>query len=243
MDNKGGPLLGALFENDEALQQSIAHGLQGILVRLDRYNGLANDPDVIASIYNVVGVNEKTDGTGTAKFDGTDSFIVDSNSIISDGEMKSKYFDEGAYVADNVLVATIPSFRLRLLIPPSDLSPPVEVIEELRGAQFVGRLEGDASTGIRIEHAVLAGRIPLATMFLQAGPASVCSDAGLFPTIKQSVCGSLDMTVDPQADAGTSCEALSFAIQLDIVPAQLRNGPKAAPAGAPPCPPTNISCE
>ncbi|WP_394832122.1 hypothetical protein LVJ94_36955 [Pendulispora rubella] len=243
VDNKGGPLIGALFENDEALQESLSHGVQGIVVRLDRYNGQANDADVIASIYNVVGVNEKTDQTGTAKFDGTDSFIVDSDSVISDGEMRSKYFDAQAYVTDNVLVASIPIFRLRMMIPPSDNSKFEEVIEELRGVQLVGKVESEGENGLRIRNAVLTGRVPLQTMFLKAGPASVCNpDAGSFTAIKGTVCGSLDMTADPQADAAAGCDALSFALFLDVVPAQLRNGPKPAPPGKDACAPREITC-
>jgi hypothetical protein len=116
------------------------------------------------------------------------------------------------------------------------------VIEQLRGVQLVGTIENEGETGLRIRNAVLTGRVPLATMFLQAGPASVCSDGGVFPRIKDSICGSLDLTSDPQADAGAGCDALSFAILLDVVPAQLHDTSQPAPPGPAPCPPTEINC-
>ncbi|WP_394842682.1 hypothetical protein LZC95_37120 [Pendulispora brunnea] len=242
VDNNGGALFGALFSNVQGLQQEIVHGQHGIVVRVDRYNGQANDPDVIASIYNVVGVDGKTDGGASAKFDGTDSFIVDSDSVISDGELQSKYFDEQAYVANNVLVATIPSFRLRLMIPPSDRSNAEEVIEEIKGVQLVGRIEPEGA-GLRIQRAVLAGRIPLATMFLHAGSGSVCSDAGVFDFIKPRVCGALDLPADPQANRGTTCNALSFALLLDVAPAQAPSGAKTITSTGPSCPPTDVRCD
>lgn len=233
IDNSAGAFLGAFQVKDQDLADGILKGRHGIAVRLDRYNGLPNDPDVTVTLYNVVGVDGKLDGTGTAKLDGTDVFTVDKAST-GGPELLARFVAVDAYVAGGVLVAPL-DFDLRFVNVQPQLGP-LAVTEAMKSVRLVGKIDDARNGKLTMKDALLVGRIPVSTMFARAASASSCSDAGLYPQFLEAVCGSLDLPTE-EADDGKdkACDALSFAMKLEIGPGNLAPESAASPLDQTPC--------
>jgi hypothetical protein len=240
VDNQGGNVLRAVFPPADRFTSDLEHAIYGLAFVVNGYNGKGNDDTVAVSIFNVVGVNGKTDGSATAKFDGTDAFIADVDSTVTETELSPTFLDSKAYVTDDVLVAHFNKLSLNLTLPEPISARIVEVFQD---ASLVGKIEHD-DKGLRIPEALVVGRIPLETMFAQAGPASTCSDATLFTRLKDVICPSLDISASSSADGtGEECDAISFAMKLDVTPAKLDPKPAKGPPSEPKCPPKQGLCK
>ncbi|WP_394822082.1 hypothetical protein [Pendulispora albinea] len=233
VDNTGASILALLF-GSEKLLEGIEHGLHGLFVQIDEYNLQASDRKVSVSLFNVVGVNGKTDGTGSATFTGNDEFIMDTESMAFEAQPGSKYVDINAYVTDGTLVAQFNSFPLRMVFDPADGDPKVAVVQPFESLHLVGRVAHDGHGGLQLQGATLSGRIAIANMFLQAGPASICAKDSRFGNIKETVCNAVDLHTGGNESA--PCDAISFALELDVLPAKRRVAP-ALGFRDPPCPP------
>jgi hypothetical protein len=115
----------------------------------------------------------------------------------------------------------------------------VEVVVPIKGMRLVADLAAGPK-GVELKDATFAGRIPLGTMFSRVGPASSCSDAGIYPALLPNVCAALDLPADPARDGkGDACSALSFAFHVDLVPANVAgSGTSQITPHVPACPPT-----
>lgn len=230
VDNQGANFLSAFRLTDANLGESIQRGLMGIAVNVSKYNGRADDPDVVATIYNVVGVGGRTDGSATARFDGNDTVITNE---------QTGYADINAYVAGGVLVGTFATFDLRLVNQQQGVS--VTSVVTMKSVHLVGKMEAGPSS-LTMRDAVLVGRIPLATMFSRAAAASSCSDAGVFEGLLPTVCGQLDLAADEKDDGrDQACDALSIGLRMEIVPVFFAPDAVAVPTD-PPCPPLDGGC-
>lgn len=230
VDNRGANFLSAFQLTDQALDESIQRGRMGIAVNVSTYNGRADDPDVVVAIYNVVGVNGHTDGSATASFDGNDTLITNE---------QTGYADTNAYVAGGVLVANFATFDLRLVSLLQGV--PTTSVVTMRSVHLVGKIEAGPSS-LSMRDAVLAGRIPLATMFSRAALASSCSDAGYFDQVLAGVCGQLDLPADEKDDGRDKpCDAISIGLRLEIVPVFIAPDAVSVPTD-PPCPPIDGGC-
>lgn len=237
IDNAAGELLDLLFppQADGLLQQALMLGLNGLLVRIQGWDGSADDADVAVSLYNVVGVKGVEGGAG-ARFDGNDEFIVDDRSLLAGSYPGSNYTDTSAFVAKGILVASF-DFDFRLAVPNiQDAAVPPGVAEiPFTSAHLVGKIEKVGTAGIRMVDAQMVGRLPVDRIFAQLPHVGLCSDGGQFAQVKAKTCSVLDLPANPASDGkNIACDALSFAMGASISPAKL-GGHGPAPPSTSPC--------
>lgn len=232
IDNAAGQILRFLYPPGSAqtLTDSLKRGRNGMVVQIQNYNGLKDDPDVSVALYNVVGVNGKADGTGLAKFDGDDEMIVDDKSLVIN-TMGPQYQTNSAWVAGGVLVAEL-AFDLRLEVPNALIDASSVAFVPFKSATLIGKITIVGGTGLEMEDAQLVGRIAEPDLFAQISRIGLCQDSGPFPDVKKKACAALDLPVDPASDGkNVDCNALSLAIEVVITGARLgghlpvNNGP------------------
>lgn len=228
--------------NQTAVNESLANGFYGLLVRVRRYNGTPNDPNVEVAIFNSPGHDGVQDGGVPTKprNDGTDRWTVDPGSLKGGigPPYTPVYVDPNAYVANNRLVATL-DFPITFAGQPLEKVTALTV--DLKGSVVVGTLvrEGD---GYRIDDGRLGGRWPTARLLtslevlpdpanLDAG-AGLCGDSGTYAFIKGLVCDRQDIVTDLRQDnTSAPCDAVSLSVAFTAGPARL--GDVVAPPTAP----------
>jgi hypothetical protein len=232
IDNAGGSVLKALFQDQGFLRDMLATGRHGMIVRVQGYNGQLDDPDVTVAVYNVLGVNGDTQGKTRARFDGTDEFIVDDGSLIEATDYAPIFFDTSAYVSGGVLVASL-SYDLRFVLPTTE-GKTVVVNLPVREAKIIGAIEAH-DAGVRLTDAQLVGRVPVTGIFELLSRIGVCQTSATFEQIRQTTCTALDLPGDPAFDGkDVACDALSLAIGFSVAPARM--------SGHATLPPTAAAC-
>ncbi len=121
-----------------------------MLIEVDDYNGLKDDPAVTVSLYPCPGLGV------TPKWDGTDSWAVLDTDVTSLG--MPAYVSDGAYVSDQTLVATVPSVPITLAGDKQTISL------TLSGAVLTGQL-AETNGQWRLIQGTLAARIGLQGFF------------------------------------------------------------------------------
>ena len=239
IDNAAGQILAVLYppQANSRLQDSLTHGKNGLIVRVQDWDGTANDADVKVSIYNVVGLKGDEDGGAPARLDGNDEFIVDEASLLNPQDLGSRFFDTSAYVANGVLVASL-DFDFRLEVPNllGDAASPASVtVIPLTTARLVGKIERVGASGLRMTGAQLVGRLPIDRIFADLPSIGLCQNNPGFAQIRGAACAALDLPVSPAQDGKNGvCDALSFAIGVSVGPARL-GGHAVAPGVSNPC--------
>ncbi len=238
-DNALAPIMGLLASQGvittERLNADLTNGYSGVLVRVERYNGRAEDPNVIVSIYGSLGTDSHPTGSPE------DSWSVDEASLLNGVPYQRKYADEGAYVTGGRLVA---SFDFAVDLGGNDASPPLRA--DLRSGFIYADI--DPNTGHLT--GVLAGRWPTSSVLADvahqpdlASPGkTLCGDSPSYGLLRTIVCGSADITRDPSNDnLGRACDSLSVHIGFDALRARFgavkrRPDPAAIDCGAGPPP-------
>jgi hypothetical protein len=238
IDNAAGGVLPTLFppEADGLLQQALAVGLNGLVVRIQGWDGSADDPDVDVSIYNVVGL-KGAEGGASAKFDGNDEFIVDDKSLIAGAYPGSNYTDTSAFVVKGVLVASF-DFDFRLAVPNiANAAVPPGVAEiPFTSAHLIGKIERVGTAGLRMTDAQFVGRLPVERVLAQLPHVGLCGDSPAFAKVKERACAVLDLPANPASDGkNVPCDAMSFGMGVTISPAKLGGHAPAGPTMSP-CP-------
>lgn len=225
VDNAGGDLLttiAQLADRNADTNARLRSGDYGMLIRVRRYNGGANDREVEVAMFLSNGTDGIQDGgvPPTPAYDGNDRWTVEPRSLA--GGAGPPYIpihvDTNAYVAGNVLVATV-NFPLRL----------GRMAIELSGSVVTGTLVEDG-TGYRIDDGVIAGRgstrsllTNLATIddpFRKGG--HLCGDSGTYADVKRAVCSRTDIVGDVKQDnTSAPCDALAVAAHFTTSSAQL----------------------
>ena len=246
IDSAAGELLNSLFppQYDALLQQALKLGLNGLVVRVQGWDGSADDGDVAVSVYNVVGVKGAEGGAG-ANFDGNDEFVVDDRSILAGSYPGSLYTDTSAFVSKGILVASF-DFDFRLAVPniqDAAVAPGVAEIP-FTSAHLVGKIEKVGTAGLRMVDAQMVGRLPVDRIFSQLPHVGLCGDSALFAQVKNKACEVLDLPTSPASDGkNVPCDALSFALGATISPAKL-GGHGPAPPSTSPCPElVGVTCQ
>jgi hypothetical protein len=231
------------------IDQGLAAGQFGLLLVINGYNGKPDDPQVSVDFYLSDGLSRDADGgIPTPKFDGTDLWTRDLNSL-QGGQANGQplYSTDTAYVTNNVVVANF----TQLPIAFGDRTFLGGATMQLFGAIIVGQLQaqpiGDGGTfGFALAGGTIAGRWP--TSQILATLATIPTEGGFLcgtdPTpldtlyygiFKEVVCAAADIAMVPSEDNSTPtlapCDSISVGMQFTAVPAQL--GPVVA---SPPVP-------
>ena len=241
-DNAAGPLLSAASVAGKgvgpaAFQKKIGAGVFNVLVTLDGWNGLPDDPAVVvgyALSNGLEGSQNEAGAPGPPKFDGTDVWTVAPVSVLGgdglvglDCRLKPANcvpvkLDTSAYVRDGNLVA-----HLDVSLPLDSASGAFQI--EFVGATTVAKItkEGDHYRVV----GELVGRWPLQRILpslarlqnpIAPGKPLCATDAGLeiYRLIKKSACAGADLAANPAADRTSArCDALSNAITFSSVSA------------------------
>jgi hypothetical protein len=205
VDNSGGAVLDYLFRltgSKKSLTERLKGGSSVLGLRLRNYTGAPDDSNVEAMVIPLVGISNGS----TPKWDGTD--IRDPNEywLVSKDPVVSKIFDPNAYVRNGVLVMSF-----------SGAFPISDLVLNLTDAKIVGKLEGG-----RMVEGHLLGRVKgndtLRALSRFPNPSKADSgtcDGIIFDTLRDQLCKSRDLPIDPKKDGLDSpCESLSLSLRF-----------------------------
>jgi len=207
------------LENDAHLSEAM--GVGAILVRLRGWNGQPDDSRVEATLMiGVTGTAGGADGAppdvtvvgntiqapdGSAPpppaWDGHDYFWVRDDGFLDGDPARPRLQDDNAYVAGDLLVATLPT-RVDILFQATEQA----VLVRLTDSIAVGRIVDE---GARFD-AVVAGRWALFDIFETAERVGICQGTTQYRLLSDQ----LDRIADIRATAGTggegvACDAMS----------------------------------
>ncbi len=228
--NRGGEAISDIRDTyplADRLNKDIERGRGGVLIRVQGYNGCAEDPNVVVSVYPTVGVYAGG-APAEARWNGEDVWDIDRTGLANVERKVSRYFGAGTAVGGVVVAkmdgaATRVSGDFQLSIADASLSVRFAGDGGVGGALLVGRWGAeDAYHGIR-------------SATLTAGDASapICAQPLLDQALKGYVCNARDL---PPADAGATavpCETVSLAFRMTLAPAKLGEPRDPPPFGAP----------
>jgi len=237
-DNAAIPLFDYLGAASSAGTSQIDQGLQmgqyGLLLVISGYNNLADDPKVRVDFYVSNGLERDADGgIPTPRFDGTDRWTVDPNSLNGGQPV---YTDDSAYVTQNQVVAKFGSLPVAF----GDRSFLGGAQMVLTNAVIVGTLApytSDAGLpgfyGYQLLGGTIAGRWATSSILKTLATIPSGADGGFlcpkdspyyYPLFKAFICYAADITKDEGSDnQGISCDAVSVGMQFTAVPAQRGN--------------------
>lgn len=217
IDNVGGSFIKGLYPPNDELQASLDQGKSGLVIRVQGFNGTPNDNDVVVSVYNVAALE-----VPPAKYDGADVYDVDTASILTPPS-GSKYIDPNAYISNGILVAQL-ELDIRLDVKGSSSLPPSAdvVFLPLHQVKLVGRIEPVSGGGLKLTSATIAGRLTSTKALHEVGRLGLCQDGAAYQGAKFQTCQSADLAADHSEDGqDKACQAVSFTLQIDVVPAKL----------------------
>ena len=213
-DNAARDLLNALssgITSEQELNAGLAAGVSGAILRVQAWNGTAEDDTVVVSVYPALGV----EGDAGLKLDGTDPWRVDRAWVADPptppfAPLRSA---EQAWVTKGKLVAAFQSTTLIVggAVYEGGVQPPLRL--DLNGAFIVADLTPTSMTG------TLAGRWPVLTLLksIEAFPdpfASghfLCEMGAVYDVVRRTVCTDRDIGSVSNLPA-SDCDALSLAI-------------------------------
>jgi hypothetical protein len=211
----------ASFLRDTEVIASIASGNFNLLVRIDDYNGTADDPQVTVALYNAL----RVDRDGGAPMDGSteagppiptfapdERWVVERKSLKPAPSVAPLFFDSNAYVANGVLVALFPEFELGAML---------KRIGRFRfrstDVRVILTLPGDRTKPAR---GSLTGRISTREVLQIGGRVGWCP-GGLEFVPLVDICRTADLNSQGDDKGAAPCDAISTNAQLDLVPTQL----------------------
>ena len=209
------------------IENRIKSGEIDVLLRLGDYNGSENDDAVVVALFasnGTAGPTPADDAGPPPRFDGTDTWTVDPDSLLevdagADGGV-AKFATSDAYVRSNSFVARSSIAYLGL----GDLAL------RIAGATVTGDIDL-AAHPYRIHRGRISGRIGANELLsslshINLGSISLCPGGpgatGLYERARSTVCAARDIASDPSRDGkGEPCDAVSVGIGFTAVEAKL----------------------
>ncbi len=199
---------------DVAFNDALKAGLWGLVIRLEGYSGLPDDDNVELDLLNAADVNS---GDGGARLDGTDTWTIDSTSIVAG---VSLYRSKVAYVRGNVLVARFERFPLTLRVA-GGTNVVLVLSPELFSVTVTAKIVSSADGGLTLAEGKLVGAMPPEQFLLQIQRLGTCKSDPLFNTAVDYVCGVRDLATTLTAPVTDKCDRISTAIAFDTIPAHV----------------------
>jgi hypothetical protein len=235
------PFLSTTFDNNGQGLGTV--GGDTFVLELSNYNGGQNDKQVTLALASSTGFRPPADAGPDAAplYDGTDTWDLYNKSLdpgavtgdggtcgaISRGGCLAKSLTKDAYVTGGVLVAKFDG----LLPWPFGGFAGTEL--DIRRGYLVANVVGSSEGVLRLENAVLAGRVTEKDLLDGWGRAidplkgvveggtrrlRVC-ESPLWPLVRDSLCAYFDVHADQAKDnTGEPCSAMSFALQFETAP-------------------------
>jgi hypothetical protein len=191
-------------------------GAWSILIRVDGYNGLPDDPEVDVSLFPSGGLGKKP------AWDGNDTWPVVSTSVGDAGTSTPLFHSNGAYVSQGTLVATMPTSEMTIHGGGLDT-----ITVRLTAGVLTARLV--QINGLwHMQGGVIAARWALTDVFKAIGSyrdnngAPICtSQVPTYTIAKQAICQDADILVDGTQPKSAPCDALSIGLGFTADPAVL----------------------
>jgi hypothetical protein len=207
------------------------NGAWSMLIKVDGYNGMPDDPKVEVAIYASKGLSGKM-----PKWDGSDVWPVTPQSVRDGGVSDPAFVSNGAYVAGGVLVATMPTTQITLAGSTTDTIT-VQFTAGVITAEMVAM-----GTTWKLVNGVISAR--WATKDVFAAIASYrdnngkpfCTDQLVWGTVHSTICNDADILVDGTQPKSAPCDALSVGLGFNADPVGL-GGVSDAGVDSPGCPP------
>jgi hypothetical protein len=202
--------------------QGAVEGSWSVLLRVRNYNGLADDRDVRLDWY-VPGPYwaDKSDKSDVPSWDGTDTWPIQSNSLVEQGGKfdidRPKVYDEHAYVTGGVLVGSLSASAFQVS---------KDYTIDLSGA-FITAKVVEGAQGWTLQDGVLAGRWKLSGMLAQASrieifSVPVCMDHPAYGGVKEKICALADIH-SGLGGPTTPCDSISAGLEFQASPAGFGN--------------------
>ncbi len=235
IDNQGEQLIVAFaayngFFDQAFINQRLANGYYGALIRIRNYNGLPNDAQVEVSVYSSNGTQGIQFGSPSFPIgDGNDVWTIDPNSllggIIPDGgdPIPRDAVDPNAYVTNGTLVANL---NVPLSVGAGNGEGTVTV--DLSGSVVTGKLVASGNS-FRIDKGLMAGRWSARKMLtglkVLYDPLDttqhLCGTDPVYQGLRQVVCKYPDVTSNVQEDGKNApCDAISIGFAFQSGPAK-----------------------
>jgi hypothetical protein len=246
VDNEGQALLrqfkSTMFFDQDYINARLAGGFYGTVLRVDDYNGQANDTQVKLSVFTSNGTEGIQIGVpATPNYDGNDLWTLDSNGLLGgmigpDGPIAKDSVDTNAYVRDYQLVGAL-NFVLSLGSGTGDFTVPIE----LTGGVVVAKLTPDMGS-FRIDDGEVSGRWSARKMLTALQVLNdpfdmtnhLCGTDSTYLLLKPKICSFIDLTQNLLDDGKNApCDALSLGMKFKSSPAKIG---KAFPRAASPTP-------
>lgn len=245
-------IVGSAF-NSVVINDGLQAGTYGVLVRVDAYNGLADDPDVFAEWIPTVGVEGAPlpdGGPPAPMFNESDIWIRDAqfwNQVTYD---TSTMIDQNAYVTGGKLVAHIDGLTMQF--PIYGTIVPLTLRDAVMTADIVTVPDPespDGGTTFRLTNGVFAGRwstqqflAGIRTLLIEGE--RVCDVSGEYTAAKQTICPARDIASQQALDStGVACDAISVGINFDTALASQHKDYESLPDAGDPCATSGISSE
>lgn len=201
----------AVLTNDQfssrELSQDADAGRWGILFRIEGWTGEPTDTRVRFSLYGSPGLADDA----IPSWDGGDAWSVDATSVEPGGTVDQPlYVDENAYVADGVVVASLPQSGITIATSGARLH--LDLVAGFLRARLV---EEEGRWALR--DGILASRLRTEDLFTaldgfrDGDEDPLCTDSPLFALARDAICESADIF----SGAGTPtspCDAISVGI-------------------------------
>lgn len=233
LDNSGFGLLGYLSYLGSAfapvsINDRLATGEFGVVLRVANWNGTNEDDDVIVEVFPAIGVWKDVD-SGAPAPGGKPTFTTDDQwmrdrrfqNVVDASRIKSA----SAWVTGGKLVASFQSVTLAVTVP--DDKKPLDVI--MQEAYLTGNLVADGASW-KLADGVVGGRWRTSDILNQVRTIYVKDTAGLknvvlcdpglpfnvYGAVKKEVCDGRDLRSTSREDGkGLPCDSFSTGLKID----------------------------
>ncbi|MBX3263731.1 MAG: hypothetical protein KIS78_26395 [Labilithrix sp.] len=235
-DQAAGRLLAQVYQQtgvDPAsyINDGIARGEHGMLIRVDGYNGERNDSDVRVSVYRSIGPDRSGASAVPPTFAADETWSVDRDDLVNEATLESKHQASG-FVNDGVLVA-----ELQTSVLPFNADAQIN----LRDVKITAKVRR-SDQGWELDDMIAVGRWPVDDVL--NGVAKIqrpdkpterlCQSAALMLGVRPLVCSATDINDSASRDRkGFPCNALSTALAFRGTPAKI--GQVVTPERRDPC--------
>lgn len=230
--------------SSEQYTQDIQSGKANVLIRLQNWNGQANDDEVRVSTI-VAAPFDSFSPDARPLWDGRDAWPVAADSLNSASIDDPKFVDTHAYVNNFQLVASLSEGNLRLDVGLSSVRR-VRLDLKLSAAFVVCDIAPEATGkwGYTFSKCTLGGRWLADDLVKQLGQfpnplannAALCRGNPTYESFKEALCSRVDM-LHTLGSPTQDCDALSVGMTFTMKPGQLGNIFDPTPIADPCCVP------
>ncbi len=200
----------------QQLSQDADAGEWTLLLRIEGWTGEPTDSKVRFSLFT----SQAFGGGVTPQWNGTDAWQVDRESVGSAGTVDDpRFFDDNAYIADGVLVASLPASGI--VVVSEDARLKLAFVAGFLKARLV-----EAPTGWALREGVLSARLPTSAIFdslddfRDGNGDPLCTDNAIFGIARDTVCESADI-FSGTGTPTSPCDSISLGVGFDADPAML----------------------